>query len=76
MHQVHEIKDYLSKLMKGEFPHRAGVTHLFELLVLMKTGLEGYSTTTETHYLNDGIMSEIKFADGKTYRIEIREVVR
>ena len=73
MSQINEIRDYLSRLQAGEFPNREHTTHLMELLTMMKFGLGSYAETRETHYLFDGLRSEILFADGKTYVIEIRE---
>lgn len=74
MHQIDEIKEYLRKLKSGEFPHRSATTHLFELLCLMKSGVGEFCETEDTHYEHDSLTSEILFADGKKYRIEITEV--
>jgi hypothetical protein len=73
MAQVDEMRDYLRKFRAGEFPHRTGVSHMMELLALMKSGLGEFGETQETHYSPNGLVSEILFADGLTYVIEIKE---
>ncbi len=71
---MEQLKQYLRQLIDGTMKVQEGQTHCMEILTLMKDGLgEFLIRTEETHYLVDGLASQIKFADGKTYEITIKE---
>lgn len=69
---VEKLRQYLSEI-KGR-PPKEGITHMMELLLLMRFGVGGLAEFSGTQYGHESLSCRAAFADGKTYRIEITEV--
>lgn len=68
-----DMKSYLESMKKNPPDPDSKMTHLFVLLVLAKECINPYAESIETHYTTGSIVSTVKFCDGKTYTIEIKE---
>lgn len=68
------LSAHLADVRAGRIAQPEGVTHCMELLLLFRAGVAELGEWETTQYRIDGLRSEVKFADGKTYEVEIREV--
>lgn len=74
MNYLNQIREHLKEMQAGRIVPAQGVTHLLELFTLMKTGLEDLGVFSDTHYTADSLRTRVRFADGKMYSIEYREI--
>jgi hypothetical protein len=71
---IKELRAYLTEMKEGKIEVPRLLTHMNEINLLMKEGFGEFSETQTTHYTGNSLVTQIKFADGKTYEIEIKEV--
>jgi len=68
-----QIRIYLKAIQIGQITVSPETTHLVELFTLMKSGLGEFAETFEANYISDGLSARLRFADGKTYEITLKE---
>lgn len=74
MSHIEQIRDYFKGLKEGSSDSSSDKTHLMEIYTLMRSGLDDLALSIDLAYGENSLVGRIKFADGKTYEIEVYEV--
>jgi hypothetical protein len=67
---LNQMRNYLESLRGSDVPRDK--THMMELFTLMKDGLSDLALLEGLNYDSGSLIAKVKFADGKTYVVEIR----
>ena len=70
---IAKLKRYLREISIGYREPKEPLTHMLEMIVLIREGLGEFGRVEQTHFVGESLVSEVEFADGKTYLLTLKE---